>query len=123
MDNFTNMMYTGSHNPGDDSTASGGYGSSKNVWSDKVQRGRAQDEPMNTAGAGLIDQSTNGGPLGQEVQDAIQGKDAQTREEYAHEAERDFGMEAQPRSQGLNPYGQNPDNKDEVAEMLSRRNK
>ncbi len=85
-----------------------------------MQGGRAQDEPDNTAG--LIDQSTNGGPVGQELQDAVQGVDVATREEYAHESKRDFGRENQPqsRAQGLNPYGRNPDTKDEVADMLAR---
>ena len=92
-------------------TSSGGYGSSKNAYADSIQRGRTDD-----SSAGLISQSTTGVPVGNEIQDAMQGRDAESRREYAHEVERDFGAES---SQGLNPYGKNPDNKQEVGEMLA----
>ena len=98
-------------------TSSGGYGSSKNVWSEKVQRGHADDEPENTAG--LIDQSTTGGPIGNELQDAKQGMDGQAREKYAHEMKRDFGRENRP--EGLNPYGKHSDSKRDAEDMLTSR--
>lgn len=94
-------------------TSSGGYGSSQNPYSDTKQRGRADDNS-----GGLIDQSVTGGPIGEEIQDAKQGKDAFTREEFAREAKRDFGAEG---SQGLNPYGKHPDNREEVSDMLASR--
>ena len=87
------------------------------MWSDNVQRGRADKEPENSAG--LIDQSTTGGPIGKELQDAQQGMDAETREEYSHEMKRDFGRENRP--EGLNPYGNHPDNNTEAADMLASR--
>lgn len=57
-----------------------------------------------------------GGPIGDEIQDAKQGRDASTREQYDKEASRDFGVEA---SQGLNPYGQNPNSRSEASDLLA----
>ena len=68
------------------------------MWSNQVQRGRVDKEPDNTAG--LIDQSTTGVPVRDELQDAKQGMDPDTREQYAQEAKRDFGRE----NGGPNPY-------------------
>lgn len=48
----------------------------------------------------------------------MQGKDASTQEAFAREAKRDFGVES---SQGLNPYGQNPDGRQKAGEMLASR--
>lgn len=76
-----------------------------------MQRGRTED-----SSGSLIDQSLSGGPIGQEIQDGAQGKDAESRRDYAHEAQRDFNVENR---QGLNPYGKNPDNKQEASEMLA----
>ncbi|GJE85596.1 hypothetical protein PsYK624_016750 [Phanerochaete sordida] len=104
---------TSNYPPSNDSTSSGGYGSSQNPYSDSKQRGRAED-----SSGGLIDQSVTGGPIGEEIEDAKQGKDASTREEFAREAKRDFGVES---SQGLNPYGQHPDNRNEAGDMLASR--
>ena len=59
-----------------------------------------------------------GGLIGEEIEDAKQGKDASTREEFAREAKRDFGVEG---SQGLNPYGGHPDNRNEAGDMLASR--
>lgn len=87
-------------------TSSGGYGSSQNSWSDKAQRGNASAERASDD-TGLVDQSTNGGDLAGEVQDAQQGQDADTR--------RDF----KPAGRGLDPYDRNPDSKEEVREMLA----
>ncbi|EKM57839.1 uncharacterized protein PHACADRAFT_251712 [Phanerochaete carnosa HHB-10118-sp] len=87
-------------------TSSGGYGSSQNPFADTKQRGRPED-----SSGGLIDQSVSGGPIGDEIQDAKQGKDASTREEFAREAKRDFGVEG---SQGLSSYGKHPDNRNEA---------
>lgn len=92
-------------------TASGGYGSSQNAWSTKAQKGSSVSQ------SGLIDQSTSGGPVGDELQDAVQGRDASTREHFAHESKRDFGVEG--RSLGLNPYGRNPDGRKETEDLLA----
>ncbi|KAJ4464989.1 hypothetical protein C8J55DRAFT_529251 [Lentinula edodes] len=55
--------------PESDTTSSGGFSTTQEVWSDKAQRGNI--EPSN----GLIDQSLNGSNLKNELQDAKQGKD------------------------------------------------
>ncbi|KIP11052.1 hypothetical protein PHLGIDRAFT_33597 [Phlebiopsis gigantea 11061_1 CR5-6] len=102
---------TSNYPPSNDSTSSGGYGSSKNVYADSTQRGRTDD-----SSAGLTGRSTTGVFVGDGTQDAMQGKDAESRREYAREAERDFGVES---NQGLNPYGKNPDSKQEASEMLA----
>ncbi|TFK34242.1 hypothetical protein BDQ12DRAFT_727025 [Crucibulum laeve] len=66
--------------PGD-STASGGYGSTKNVWSDKAQRGNPPENSTHSPSSGnsndngLIDQTATGGPIGDELEDAKQGRD------------------------------------------------
>lgn len=57
----------------------------------------------------------NGGHIGEEFEDAKQGRDEESREAYDAAAKRDFGGEV-----GLNPYGRNPDNKEEAKEMLRR---
>ena len=46
-----------------------------------------------------------------ELQDAKQGVDERTREQFSHEARRDFDA--------LNPYGRNPDSTDEMGERLA----
>ena len=43
----------------------------------------------------------------------MQGKDAESRRDYAREAQRDFG------EQGLNPYGTHPNNKQQAGDMLA----
>ncbi|PSS05486.1 hypothetical protein PHLCEN_2v3768 [Hermanssonia centrifuga] len=111
MSNEPTNYKTANYPPKDDSTSSGGYGSSQNSWSDKAQRGRIDADD-----SGLIDQSTTGGLIGGEVQDAKQGRDADTRSQYAHEAKRDFGIESG--SRGLNPYGENPDSTEELKSKL-----
>ncbi|KAF9002933.1 hypothetical protein BDQ17DRAFT_1356317 [Cyathus striatus] len=65
-----------------DSTSSGGYSSSKNVWSDRAQRGYIERAGTHTAQTGdnanergLIDQTAAGEPIGDELQDAKQGRD------------------------------------------------
>ncbi|KAI0781754.1 hypothetical protein C8Q75DRAFT_869956 [Abortiporus biennis] len=123
-----------------DTTAEGGYGSPVNSWSDLSQRGRpdkttssSNSLPNNssnssTSNHGLIDQSTNGGPIGNEINDAIQGEDEFSREEYEHEVERDFAAKSpvggghdhhEHMHDGLNPYGRNPDNEKEASDMLA----
>ncbi|OCH86165.1 hypothetical protein OBBRIDRAFT_783688 [Obba rivulosa] len=119
--------------PGD-STSSGGYGSAKNPYSPAAQRGRmntsqagyntglinqstiggptGQQSSQAGSNTGLIDQSTTGGSIGQELDDAKQGRDAESRQKFQHEAQRDF-------AQGLNPYGRNPDNTGQAEEMLA----
>jgi hypothetical protein len=66
-------------------TSSGGYGSSKNVYSDSAQRGkeatRTGDASERSQDTGLVTQSTSGGNLSNEVQDAKQGVDWDTRRE------------------------------------------
>lgn len=46
-----------------------------------------------------------------ELQDAKQGVDERTREQFSHEARRDFDA--------LNPYGRNPDSTGEMGERLA----
>jgi hypothetical protein len=95
----------------DVATSSGGYGARpERTWSTQAQRG-------NDSSTGLIDQSTTGGPLGDEIADAVQGRDASTREQFAHESERDFGAESG--GVGLNPYGRNPDGRQEAEDLLA----
>ncbi|KAI0636342.1 hypothetical protein C8Q77DRAFT_1216730 [Trametes polyzona] len=103
---------TGNYPPVNDTTSEGGYGSS-NTFSPQAQRhaDTQQQPPAN----GLIDQSLDGGPLARELQDATQGADTRTREQFAHEARRDFGQG----SEGLNPYGRNPDSVQEAGERLA----
>ena len=81
------------------------------TWSTQAQRGSDTSTPT------LIDQSPTGGPISEEIQDAVQGMDASTRETFKHESQRDFGVEA--RSAGLNPYGRNPDTRKEAEDFLA----
>ncbi|KAH9838748.1 uncharacterized protein C8Q71DRAFT_856675 [Rhodofomes roseus] len=108
---------TSNYPPPGDSTSTGGYGSA-NTFSDPVQRGR-QDLVNNESETGLVDQSLSGGPIGQEIDDAKQGRDEASRKDFTHEAERDF--DRGNGSAGLNPYGQNPDSRGEATEMLASR--
>ncbi|KAI0090192.1 hypothetical protein BDY19DRAFT_938953 [Irpex rosettiformis] len=95
-----------------DSTASGGYGAApERAWSTQAQRGSDVSTPT------LIDQSPTGGPISKEIHDAVQGKDASAREQFAHEKKRDFGAETG--HAGLNPYGRSPDTRKEAEEMLA----
>ncbi|KAJ3737252.1 hypothetical protein DFJ43DRAFT_249871 [Lentinula guzmanii] len=64
--------------PENDTTSSGGFSTTQEMWSDKAQRGNKfevkpadEHKPSN----GLIDQSLNGSNLKDELQDAKQGKD------------------------------------------------
>ncbi|KAH9926527.1 hypothetical protein B0H21DRAFT_764040 [Amylocystis lapponica] len=109
---------TSNYPPPEDSTSSGGYGSSKNTWSNAAQRGR-EDAPDTSSDVGLVDQSKNGGPFGGVLKDAQQGEDEATRRIYAHEAHRDFDRGYGGVSRGLNPYGRHVDTKGEAAEMLA----
>lgn len=94
-------------------TASGGYGSA-DTFTDPVQRG--QGDLMNSkSNTGLIDQSVNGGPIGQEIDDANQGHDEHSRRQFIHEAERDFDRGNV--ALGLNPCEDNPNSRREAAEM------
>ena len=57
-------------------TSSGGYGAPpEQVWSAKAQRGVHEDSPSKEHDSGLIDQTTNGTDLQDELQDAEQGED------------------------------------------------
>jgi hypothetical protein len=66
-------------------TSSGGYDSSKNPYYNAAQRGTDATQMQNTSegiqDAGLVTQSTSGGNLANEVQDAKQGVDVDTRRE------------------------------------------
>ncbi|EPS94509.1 hypothetical protein FOMPIDRAFT_1033316 [Fomitopsis schrenkii] len=109
---------TGNHPPPGDSTSSGGYGSA-DTFTEPLQRGR-QDVVNSQSKTGLIGQSvTGGGPIGQEIDDAKQGRDGSSRQHFAHEAERDF--DRGNGTVGLNPYGENPDSTREAGEMLASR--
>lgn len=66
-----------------------------------------------------MDQSTNGGPIGEELQDAKQGEDDTARREFKHEAERDFAKHSASGPQGLNPYGRNVDSRSEASDLLA----
>ncbi|KAI0688692.1 hypothetical protein C8T65DRAFT_674082 [Cerioporus squamosus] len=88
-------------------TSEGGYGSA-NTFSPQNQRhADTQSSPT-----GLVDQSVDGGPLRSELQDAKQGADQRSREQFSHEARRDFDAT-------MNPYGRNPDSKEEMGERLA----
>ncbi|RDX41834.1 hypothetical protein OH76DRAFT_1411747 [Lentinus brumalis] len=88
-------------------TSEGGYGSA-NPFSPQNQRHADPQPPKN----GLVDQSLDGGALGSELQDAKQGTDQRSREQFTHEARRDFDG-------ALDPYGRNPDSKEEMGERLA----
>ncbi|KII84322.1 hypothetical protein PLICRDRAFT_167848, partial [Plicaturopsis crispa FD-325 SS-3] len=93
---------TGNYPPEGDSTSSGGYGSSVNTFAPETQRGKVD------TGAGLVQQSTSGGDLESEIDDAKQGEDAGTRKEVG-------------KGQGLNPYPSDSlENRKEAEEALSR---
>ena len=100
-------------------TSEGGYGA-PNAFSAQNQRradvaqqsqSQSDSEQFSPSNHGLIDQSLDGGPLNREIQDAKQGSDGRTRAQFAHEARRDFDA--------LNPYGRNPDSKEEAGERLA----
>ena len=96
-------------------TSEGGYGSPKNLWSPIAQRGhleRAEDNQK-----GLLDQSVNSGPIGDEIPDAKQGLDSGSREYFKHEAYRDFS--APDPQANVDPYDRNPDSKEEASQMLA----
>lgn len=78
-------------------TSSGGYGSAQNSWSDRAQRGRTD-----SSDTGLVNEN--------EVRNAKQGVDVDTR--------RDF-QEQQGPNWGLNPYGAGPDSREDAKEMLA----
>ncbi|RPD69731.1 hypothetical protein L226DRAFT_539557, partial [Lentinus tigrinus ALCF2SS1-7] len=82
---MSNDYVTGNYPTQDDTTSEGGYGSA-NVFSPQNQR-HANTQFSNN---GLVDQSVDGGSLRSSVQDAKQGADQRTREQFAHEARRDF---------------------------------
>ncbi|KDQ58842.1 hypothetical protein JAAARDRAFT_192425 [Jaapia argillacea MUCL 33604] len=86
---------TGNYPPANDSTSSGGYGSTRDAFSKPSQRG--QSEKASQAGPNLVDQSVMSGPEDQ-TQDAMQGQDLGSRRQF----EREQGKE---QSSGLNPYG------------------
>ncbi|RDB26389.1 hypothetical protein Hypma_006225 [Hypsizygus marmoreus] len=74
---------TGNYPTEGDTTASGGYGSPTNVWSDRAQRGNTKNiGPYQQTDVGLVDQSISGGPLRGKFQDAAQGKDVNARRDY-----------------------------------------
>ncbi|KAI0327060.1 hypothetical protein GY45DRAFT_1373461 [Cubamyces sp. BRFM 1775] len=134
------LTYQTSNYPSaNDTTSEGGYGSPE-VFTPQSQRRadffqshpqyqsqRPSSQPDSSSNssdaAGLIDQSVDGGPLARELQDAAQGADRGTREQYAHEAKRDFAPSAasgaRTGAQGLNPYGRNPDSTQEAGERLA----
>ncbi|KAJ8503512.1 hypothetical protein ONZ45_g10799 [Pleurotus djamor] len=90
----------GNYPPPGDTTSSGGYGN-VNVWSDKIQRGNTDTAQIAEQRSGLIDQSLNGTNLKNEVQDAKQGADVDTRRE------------------GLNLYGKSLDSSSEGQNHLA----
>ncbi|KAI0365525.1 hypothetical protein BV20DRAFT_1046693 [Pilatotrama ljubarskyi] len=116
---------TGNYPPENDTTSEGGYGS-PDTFSPRSQR-RADPFETQAQQTGLVDQSVDGGPLAPEIQDAKQGADPRAREQFAHEARRDFAHPSQAQSRkpglegarGLNPYDRNPDTLDEAREMLA----
>lgn len=77
-------------------TSSGGYGTSKNPYSNSAQRGNADASGGDSTfqDSGLVTQSTSGGDLSNETQDAKQGVDRDTRG--------DVGLGGGPRD-GSNP--------------------
>ncbi|TBU27548.1 hypothetical protein BD311DRAFT_665104 [Dichomitus squalens] len=99
---------TANYPPENDTTSEGGYGSS-GTFSPASQRRADPSRPSNDTG--LITQSLDGGPLASELQDAKQGTDPRTRAAFDHDAKRDFDP--------LNPYGRNPDSKEETADRLA----
>ncbi|KAI0656376.1 hypothetical protein C8Q70DRAFT_1056617 [Cubamyces menziesii] len=114
-----------------DTTSEGGYGSPDVFTAQSQRRGadflqshpqyQSQRQQSSQSDAGLIDQSVDGGPLARELQDAAQGADPRTREQYAYEAQRDFAPSSTAGSgaQGLNPYGRNPDSTQEAGDKLA----
>ncbi|KAI5118609.1 hypothetical protein M0805_008040 [Coniferiporia weirii] len=81
----------GNYPSADDTTSEGGYGG--DAFAPVSQRG-------------LIDQTTDGQPLGNELQDAYQGKDQLSQSEH--------------QGQGLNPYGgETFENRDDASERIS----
>ena len=64
-------------------TSEGGYGSPKNLWSPIAQRGHLEHAEDNQKG--LLDQSVNSGPIGDEIPDTKQGLDSASREHFTIE--------------------------------------
>jgi hypothetical protein len=77
-------------------------------WGDRAQRD--QKDPA-WGQTGLVDQSVNGGPVGDELEDARQGEDEGTRNDYQ--------SSGNASSKGLNPYGESFDSRKEAAEKLA----
>ncbi|CAL1715919.1 unnamed protein product [Somion occarium] len=100
---FETKNYPSEH----DSTSEGGYGSPTNSWSPRAQRGHPGSSDDNSSG--LLSQSV--------MQDAKQGRDESSRRQFGHEAQRDFA--AKDVHAGFDPYGRNPDSKEEVSQMLA----
>jgi hypothetical protein len=79
-------------------TSSGGYGTSKNIYFNPVQRGNDATGTGNTSerpqDAGLVTQSTSGGNLANEVEDAKQGVDMDTRREVNSSGGPKYGVSA-----------------------------
>ncbi|KAI0833886.1 hypothetical protein BC628DRAFT_65127 [Trametes gibbosa] len=86
---------TGNYPPTDDTTSEGGY-SAPSPFSPHAQRHASPSTAPSTSphdpsvSRGLIDQSLDGSPLDRSLQDAKQGTDPRAREQYAHDARRDF---------------------------------
>ncbi|KAF5339514.1 hypothetical protein D9758_016363 [Tetrapyrgos nigripes] len=76
---------TKNYPPEGDTTSSGGYSSTSDVWTDKAQRGNTpvaqerdgarQSQSNTNSGSGLIDQSLSGSDLSGQLRDAKQGSD------------------------------------------------
>jgi len=65
---------TRNYPPKNDTTSSGGFSTTPDMWSNKAQRGN-NVEVSSTGSTGLIDQSTNGSNLKNQMEDAKQGRD------------------------------------------------
>ncbi|THU87324.1 hypothetical protein K435DRAFT_782510 [Dendrothele bispora CBS 962.96] len=84
-----------------DTTSSGGYSATSNIWTDKAQRGNIsfaleRDPNSNFASrngsqTNLIDQSLSGADLSGQLRDAKQGVDKGTRKEIEKEEREDLG--------------------------------
>ncbi|KAK7438215.1 hypothetical protein VKT23_018146 [Stygiomarasmius scandens] len=84
-----------------DTTSSGGYSGTSNIWTDKAQRGNisialerdpnSQFASRNGSQTNLIDQSLNGADLSGQLKDAKQGADRGTRSEAEDVTRGDLG--------------------------------
>ncbi|KAL5503744.1 hypothetical protein ACEPAH_7815 [Sanghuangporus vaninii] len=99
----------GNYPPPGDTTSEGG---SSNARFDKTQI----FAPINERG--LVDQSTEGLPLGNEVQDAVQGRDETARKVYREEQKDNQPVEGRGNAGALNPYGESLETREEAEAKL-----